>query len=52
MTIGLQKSYYSSGEDGGSLSVCVEVLSGELSGQTASVSYTTADGTATGIYEL
>ena len=48
VTIGLQRSYYASEEDSGSLQVCVEVISGELSGQTVSLSYATSNGAATG----
>ncbi|CAI8052157.1 hypothetical protein GBAR_LOCUS28549, partial [Geodia barretti] len=48
VTLGLQRSYYSPEEDSGSLQVCVEVVSGEVSGRTITLSYETIDGTATG----
>ena len=48
MTLGLQRSYYSPEEDSGSLQVCVEVVSGEVSGRTITLSYETIDGIATG----
>ena len=48
VTLGLQRSYYSSEEDIGSLQICVEVSSGELAGRTISLSYSTIDGIATG----
>ena len=50
VTLGLQRSYYSGGEDSGSLQVCVEVVSGEVAGRVISLSYSTIDGIATGRY--
>ncbi|CAI8052156.1 hypothetical protein GBAR_LOCUS28548, partial [Geodia barretti] len=46
LTIGLEKGFYSTGEDSGDLEVCVEVKSGDIAGRSISIEYTTLDGSA------
>lgn len=47
VSIGLQQSYYSTAESG-SIQVCVDVLSGDITGRSVSLNYTTLDGSAEG----
>ena len=48
VSIGLQRSFYSVGEDGGSVEVCTEVKSGSLAGSAIHFNYTTINGMAVG----
>ena len=48
VSIGLQRSFYSVGEESGSVEVCAEVTSGPLAGSTIHFDYTTTDGVAVG----
>lgn len=50
LAIGLQQGYYSTEEGDGFVQVCVEVESGDISGRSISIDYTTADGSAQGIH--
>ena len=50
VTVGLEKGFYSTGEDSGELEVCVEVKSGDIAGRSITFDYTTLDGSANGIY--
>lgn len=54
VTIGLQQGYYSTSEDSGSVQICVEVVSGDISGRNLSLDYTTVSGSARGklVYTL
>ena len=51
VTVGLQQGYYSTSEDSGSIEICVEVESGDTSGRSLSLNYTTVDGSARGTKE-
>ena len=46
--IGLMQSFYSIDEGSGEAEVCIQVISGEISGRNISVNYTTIDGSAKG----
>ena len=46
--IGLMQSFYSIDEGSGEAEVCIQVISGEISGRNISVDYTTIDGSAKG----
>ena len=48
LAIELQQGYYSIEEDGGFVQVCVEVESGDISGRSISINYTTVGGSAQG----
>ena len=48
LAIGLQQGYYSTEEGGSFVQVCVEVESGDISGRSISIDYTTVDGSAQG----
>lgn len=50
VSIGLQKGYYSAREDSGSIQICVEVTSGDITGRNISFNFTTADGSAKGSF--
>ena len=52
MTVGLEKGYYSVGEDDGDVEVCVEVESGDVAGRTIVINYSTLDGSANGSFYL
>ena len=52
VTIGLQQMYYSAVEGVGSVDVCIAVLSGNITGSSFMISYTTIDGLAEGIYTM
>ena len=51
MHIGLEQLYYSTVEGQGSVEVCIAVLSGDITGNTFIISYTTIDGLAEGTYK-
>ena len=46
--IGLRQSYYSTAEGQGPVEVCVEVLAGDISGNSYIISYSTRGGLAEG----
>ena len=48
VTIGLQQSYYSTMEDQGPVEICIMVLSGEITGMSYIINYTTTAGLAEG----
>lgn len=48
--IGLEQLYYSTVEGQGSVDVCISVLSGNITGSSFMISYTTIDGLAEGMY--
>ena len=48
--IGLEKGFYSIGEDSGEVEVCVELKSGDIAGRSISIDYETLDGSADGMY--
>ena len=50
VTIGLQQSYYLTVEGQGPVEVCIVVLSGDITGNSFIVSYSTASGLAEGNY--
>ena len=50
VTVGLQQSYYPTVEGQGSVEVCLEVLSGDITGNSFVINYSTTDGLAKGIY--
>ena len=47
--IGLEQLYYSTVEGQGSVEVCIVVLSGDITGSSFMISYTTIDGLAEGM---
>ena len=48
VVIGLRQSYYSTAEGQGPVEVCVEVLAGDISGNSYIISYSTRGGLAEG----
>lgn len=52
VTIGLQQSFYSTVEGQGPVDVCMEVLSGDITGSSFTISYSTSDGLAEGKHSL
>ena len=48
VTIGLQQSYYSTVEGQGPVDVCIMVLSGDITGMSYMISYSTTGGLAEG----
>ena len=52
VNIGLQQLYYSAVEGQESVEVCLAVLTGDISGSSFTITYTTIDGLAEGMYEI
>ena len=52
VTIGLQQSFYSTVEGQGPVDVCIEVLSGDITGNSFTISYSTSNGLAEGKHSL
>ena len=50
VTIGTTRSLYSVNEDSGSVSICIDVLSGNIAGRIIRLHFQTVDGDAIGKY--
>ena len=50
VTIGLQQLYYSAVEGQGPVEVCITVLAGDVTGSSYTISYTTVDDLAEGMW--